>query len=217
MAVMIPSTTGSYLSTAWSMAAGSDLTLMCWGYLSTTNTGTFRNFVNAAPNTGLSTYSDGLTFDASTQSADYLGQVLSPGVWYHFCETIFSNGNASSHVINGYVNGITEVTALDTSTFSAFTEIVLGVSPATFTNPMSGNMRDVRVWQRVLRADEVVQEMHSARPLHWEAIVGWWPLDDDIFTDRSGNGYILTETGTVALVGGPLQTTWPGRGTNFIR
>lgn len=217
MSVFIPNTNATYLSTAYTGAATSDLTLMGWTYLNTATPATYRNIIYADPNVGLSTFTDGVTFDAGTSGADYTGAKLAVNVWYHLCQTVFSHGTTNNHVVTGYINGQQTVRVIDTSTFTTYVDIGLGGDPnaPSGTFPLNGNIQDVRIWSRSLSATEVVDEMRSSIPIHKAGLVIWSPLNDNTFADKSGNNHIWTTTGTgIALQAGPLKT-FPKRRISF--
>jgi hypothetical protein len=212
MSVFIPNTDGVNLATtAYTPAATQNLTLMCWAMLSSTTPAAYRNALSAEPNLGLGCFSDGVTFDAGTITADHTGPVLAAGVWYHLCMTS-SSTSTTAHTICGYVNGAeVVVNAADASTYDAYTGITVG-NYATGGNddPFNGNIRDVRIWTRVLTPTEVVAEMRSISPVqHRGALLIWWPLDTDLYTDKSGHGYILTATGTGQLLQAGPRKAWP--------
>jgi len=168
MSVFIPNVATTYLSTPFTLGAGADLTLMCWTYLSTASPAAYRNMIYASPNTGLSAYTDGVTFDVGTSATTNLGAVLPINTWIHVCQTVFSNGNASSHLITGYINGQQTVRVVDTTTLTTYADIGIGGDPNApgGTFPLNGNVRDARVWTRALSATEVVGQLPPAQ--------GWW-------------------------------------------
>jgi hypothetical protein len=217
MSVFIPNTTGVNLTAAWTGGATQDLTIMCWGLLPTATPAAYRNFLTAEPNLALQTFSDGVTFDAGTGSNDFTGPVLATGIWYHLAMTC-RNTSTTNHYIRGYVNGQLVVTGTDVTTFTAYTSLTLGnYSTGGNTIPLAGNVRDMRIFTRALDSLSIVSEMNSKRPVNKEALLIYSPFDVDIYTDKSGHGYIWAATGTgQALQAGPVQP-WPGRRMNFFR
>ena len=206
MALFIPGTTTSNVHLTYSAPAGQDWTVMCWGYLSALTPANYRNWISIEPYLGMGTDSNGYTFDAGTLANNFDGIALSAGRWYHMCETIRSGGSTTSHYICGYLNGKPQViNVLDTETFTACTGITIGNYATGGNNcPINGGVRDVRIWTRILELEEVIREMYSPRPLA-PGLLLWSPFDDDIYTDKSGNGHLWTANGTAqVLQSGPL-------------
>jgi hypothetical protein len=165
----------------------------------------------------LSTSSDGLTIDYGTTANNYTGSLLAINTWYHVAMSV-RNTSTTNHYIRGYLNGQLNATGTDTSTFAAITSMTLGnYAGGGNVNPLNGNIRDFRFWNRALNDKEVMQEFNSLVPFNKAGLLAWSPLDDDLFTDKSGHGYIWTTTGAVALQNGGPRCAWPGRGMQFIR
>lgn len=182
---------------------------MGWVYLNGTTPVNYRNMIYADPNTGLSAFTDGVTFDVGTSANTHTGAVLAVNTWYHLCETVYSDGNASSHVITGYINAQQTIRVADTTTFSTYVDIGLGGNPNAPSGsfPLNGNLRDVRIWTRALSATEVRDEMNSSVPIHRPGLYIWSPLDKDLFADLSGNDNTWATTGTgIVLQSGPLKS-----------
>lgn len=159
-------------------------------------------------NVYMQTFSDGVTMDFGTQTEDFLGQVLAINTWYHVCQVVVPTSTTSRRIY-GYVNGKLQVNGLSTMTFSAYAAFTLGNSnfaPA-WTWALDGNLRDVKIWKRALGATEVVQEMRSSMPLHLPDLLVWTPLDDDLRSDRAGDGSLIWTPGgapgPVLQYGGP--------------
>ena len=206
MALFIPGPTTANLHQTFSATAGQDWTVMCWGYLSAITPAYYRNWITVEPYLGMGTDIDGFTFDAGTLANNFDGIPLSANKWYHMCETMRSGGSATAHYICGYLNGQPQViNVLDTETFTACTGLTIGNDSTTGNNcPMNGGIRDVRIWPRVLNITEVIREMHSPHPLA-PGLLLWSPFDDDMYTDKSGNGHLWTTNGSgQALRAGPL-------------
>jgi hypothetical protein len=192
---------------------------MCWAQL----VGALANYrafieVEGTESLSLTTSNDGQTLDFGTTANNNLGSVLTSGVWYHITQTL-QFVTATTSVIRGYLNGVPNIApSVDGTAITAPTGITLGnYNGGGNVNPLAGNLRDVRVWIRQLNATEVLAEYQSGVPVSKKGLLFWSPLDDDLVTDRSGNGYTLTTTGTVTLQGGPSRRAYPGRGVNFIR
>jgi Concanavalin A-like lectin/glucanases superfamily len=214
MSVFIPNTAGVNLAlTSYTPVITQPLTLMCWAYLSATTPANYRNAISAEPNLGMGCFSDGVTFDAGTITADHTGPVLAAGVWYHLCMSS-SSASTTAHTINGYVNGAQVVANVaDASTYTAYTGLTIGnYASGGNGDPFNGNIRDVRIWTRILTTQEVVSEMRSVVPVHRQGLLLWSPFDNDLYTDKSGRGFIWTATGTGQLLVSGNRKAWPGRG-----
>lgn len=198
MSLFVPNSVTSFLSTSYTGGATTDLTIMCWGFLAGARVA-YRNFLAVEPNIAMQTFSDGVTFDVGSNANDHTGSALSLNTWYHLCQTV-RNTSTTNHFFRGYVNGVQNVDVNFTETFVTYTTITVGNSQQ-FGLPLLGNVRDVRIWTRAMSPSEVVREMQSPRPSQ-AGLLLWSPLDDDQFTDRSGNGHLWTSNGAGLLTQG---------------
>ena len=217
MSVFIPNSATRYLSVAWAGSATQELTLMCWVKL-TGVVAAYRNMVGIAPNIAMSTFSDGVTADFGTLSTDNNGPVLPTGSWVHMAMTVLPS-STTLRWIRGYINGtLTVDNPADAATFTAHTTLILGNWPGpTYVTPLTGNLRDVRIFTRVLPPWEIRREMDSPRPISNTNLLVWSTFDKDQRTDQSGHGRIWTVTGTGILTqSGPL-IAHPGRGMQSFR
>jgi hypothetical protein len=115
------------------------------------------------------------------------------------------NASTTSRQIKGYVNGKQVVDVADTTTFVAYTGLVVGnLQSLPTTHYFNGNIRDLRIWTRELNALNVQAEYLSPAPVNTEGLIVWSPFDDDIYTDRSGNGRVWTPTGSPVLQFGSI-------------
>jgi hypothetical protein len=204
MSVFIPNTASSRLNAAWTGAATQDLTIACWIWIPPVVTANYRVIVGISPNIELETATDGLTIDFGTTSADHNGPLLAVSTWYHIVMTI-RNASTTSRQIKGYVNGKQVVDVADTTTFVAYTGLVVGnLQSLPTTHYFNGNIRDLRIWTRELNALNVQAEYLSPAPVNTEGLIVWSPFDDDIYTDRSGNGRVWTPTGSPVLQFGSI-------------
>ena len=216
MAANFPATTGAtnILDTTYTGAATTVLTVTCWMNMNAITPAAYRDVVALNPNVFLQLFSDGVTIDFGTQTTDHTGRVMTTGTWYHVAMVVVPS-SATNRLIYGYVNGQLNVTATDTSTFTAYTRICVGNSVfATEGAPFNGRVKDVRVWTRQLTATEIVDEMESKVPIHKQALLFWSPLDDNLTSDKSGNGHILTVGSAVTLQSGPFKS-FPKVGSSF--
>jgi hypothetical protein len=224
MSLFIPNTSGVYLTGIFAYPVTTkDITIMQWINLSAGGPAAHRGFVNLVNTTTgssmfLSTNNDGLTLDFGTSSNNYLGSLLTAGTWYHVATT-FINISSTSRIISGYLNGVQQVHASDTTTFVDATNIIVGNygGGGNYTYPLFGNVRDVRIFRHCMNPFEIKREMQSSRPVARD-IAAWYLLDDNLTQDKSGQNITLTTVGAgTALQAGPLfQTTYQAHGKNFI-
>jgi len=206
VSVFIPTNNTRYLSTAFAtqLPAVSDITVSCWAYLSAATPAAYRMFVTVEPNIALGTGNDGVSSDFGTSGTDHLGPVMAVNQWYH-CVQVTQVITATSQVIRGYLNGKLVVAATAAVTFTNVTGITIGnYAPGGFVDSLNGQIRDVRVWQRLLTGTEVQEDMHSATP-NRAGLVCWAPLDLDLAKDKSGNGHQFTTTGAGVVLRGGRQ------------
>lgn len=210
MAANFPNST-DHLFFLYTGAATTPMTVMCWSYLNVSGPAANRWFISGEHNWNIGTSTDGQTFEVGEYGTgpfnSFNGPALSSGAWYH---TACSINPLTTSSINsfGYVNGTRVVSVNNTSnTFVTYSQITFGndIGSGTYSSPLYGALRDVRIWTRILTDKEIANEMHSAIPLSKTGLLGWWPLDTDLTNDKSGNGHILTTTSGVTLQSGPLQ------------
>jgi hypothetical protein len=201
MSVFIPAGSGR-LTTAWAGLATQPMTVCCWFWLpvATPSASLWRDIVVLEPNVYLQTFSDGITMDFGSYGQDHTGQLLAINTWYHAGLVVVPTSTTNRQHY-GYVNGALQVNATDTTTFTAYTGFTVGNSTfAGNTYALNGNVRDVKIWNRALSATEIEEEMVSSMPIHDQGLLVWSPFDDDLYTDRSGNGRIWTSAGTPVCV-----------------
>lgn len=206
MSVFIPTNNTRYLSTAFatSLPAVTDITVSCWAYLSGATPAAYRMFVTVEPNIAFGTGSDGVSVDYGTSTTDLLGPVMAVNQWYH-CVQVTQVLSTTSQIIRGYLNGKLVASGAAAATFATVTGVTIGnYAPSGFVDSLNGQIRDVRVWRRLLTGTEVQEDMHSSRPNRAGLIV-WAPLDKDLSKDLSGNGHQFTTTGAGVVLRGGRQ------------
>jgi Concanavalin A-like lectin/glucanases superfamily len=208
VAANIPNVTNAtaILSVPYAGPATQIMTVMCWARCPVIGTpANFRDFVTIDPNIFMQLFSDGATFDFGTANNNHLGPVMQAGVWYHVCQVVVPT-STTSRQIYGYVNGQLRVNVTDGDTSTTFTAICIGNSVFSgFAFPLSGNVKDVKVWQRQLTPQEIIDEMNTKYPIHWQALQLWCPLDDSLYPDKSGHFDTLTVGSGVTLGAGPFK------------
>jgi hypothetical protein len=219
MSLYIPNN-ASLLAAVWAGLPTQDTTLMGWVLFPVANANYRVVMEIECPGTPaptndqvmIATAADGQTISFGThQSSNYV-MPMSYGVWYHLCQTT-RNPTATSHFIDGYINGKQMVGVQNTTTFTTATYVVIGnwivESDAV---PLYGNIRDFRMWTRALSASEVRDEYRSSVPVHREGLFISSKFDTNIYTDESGNGNLWGAGGSPSLgENGPILS-YPKRG-----
>ena len=214
MAVVFNTTTNNtnIITTPYTGAATQVMTVMCWFYVGIATPTNYRDIVTVDPNIYMQLWSDGATIDFGTANNDHTGSVLAINTWYHVAQVVVPT-STTARKIYGYVNGELNVNVADTDTSVTFTNICIGSSVfSTYTLPLNGKIRDVRVWTRQLSGVEIKDEMNSSIVVHQPGLLLWSPLDDNSHGDKSGNNNVLTVGSAVTLQAGPLKT-YPKRKT----
>jgi hypothetical protein len=208
MAANIPNddNTTAILTTGYAGAATQTITLMAWFMVPVIGTpANYRDIVSLDPNIYMQLYNDGTSIDYGTQTTDHTGPAVIAGVWYHTCQIVVPT-STTSRQIYGYLNGQLQVNVTDTTTSTTYTSINVGNSVlSSEVYPLVGYVKDVKVWTRQLSATEVVDEMNTKYPIHWQSLLLWLPLDDSLSSDKSGNGNVITVGSAVTLVAGPFK------------
>ena len=218
MSVFIPAGSG-ILTTAWAGSATSEMTIMARISfdVTTPSASGWRDIVVIEPNIYLQTFSDGVTSDFGSANFDHVGPILAINTWYHLAMVVVPTSTTNRQHY-GYINGKLVVNAVDASTFTAHTAISIGNTTSFgLTYAFNGQIRDVRVWNRALTATNIVDEMRSSIPVRKESLLLWAPLSDSLTIDCSGNGRILTASGTPApaLQGGEFGISRLKKSTPF--
>ena len=211
MAVAISNgSTDNISATTFSMPTNTNATAMAW-FLLNGALANFRLAVNIDPNFGFGADATGANFLLSTILNDYSGPALNFNTWYHGAVAVKSN-TTGNHDYSAYVNGNQVIQVNDTAgAYTSYTSVTVGNLGNSVGNsfPLQGNVKDVRVWRRLLTADQIREEMLSGYPVNSPGLVLWSSLGDNI-THAKGksNNYLWTSTGTTSLAsGGPLLPT----------
>ena len=208
MSLYVPDT-GSRLTGSLSLTTSIvDMTAMTWGYLPT-STGRRGFFDIVMPAGGMIclTTTDGVTSDFGVMTSprtDHLGPALPVADWFHIAMTWACNNQTNSRVIRGYINGKLAVITTDVTASASVSGIYAGTvfNGSSSYYPLKGYMQDFRFWSRALSDLEVRAEMWNGAP-NRKGLRIWSPFEEELVTDRSGNGNTWTAVGNVALVGGP--------------
>lgn len=124
---------------------------------------------------------------------------LSLSTWYHLAMTV--SGTAAGNFLV-YLNGALEITAAGRDIPTAGK---LWVGNDNDSEWLNGRVAAVKIYDAVLTAAEIAQEMRQIQPVRFANLNSWYPLwstaDDEI--DYSGQGRTLTVGGTLAMEDGP--------------
>jgi hypothetical protein len=205
MSANIVNTTNStnIISTPCTFAATQVNTTMCWFNLpGATSAGAYRDLIAIDQQVYHQILNNAI--DYGTFNNDHVSNALNTGQWYHSA-AVYVPTSTTSRQIYGYLNGNQLVNLTDGDTWAAATQLSIGSSAATtYTLPLNGLIRDVRVWNRQLTQREIIDEMDSRIPIHDAGLFLWVPLDDNLAVDKSGNNNVLTVGSAVTLQAGPL-------------
>lgn len=180
-------------------------TMMCWArwtsytgwhlvlvYGHATTSGNYYAMGTSAttgPNNLIVTSPAGLTTSGATPTT---------GTWYHICQTVSGTG-AGNHL--GYRDGSLVATNAG-STSPTAGKIWVGNNQDTDYH--NGDVCAVKIYDAVLTATEIQQEMRQIAPVRTANLNTWLPLVDGSATvDYSGNGYNMTSGGTVTFTSNP--------------
>ncbi|MFA5643957.1 MAG: LamG-like jellyroll fold domain-containing protein [Patescibacteria group bacterium] len=115
-----------------------------------------------------------------------------------------------------YVNGVVESQNISASNVVANPIIRIGARSWTVLNYVSGEISDVRIYNRTLSSDEVALLYESSKPTLTDGLVAWWALDNvDGLNDKSGNGNNGTAKGGITIGGATDYLGRSGRATSF--
>lgn len=192
------------ISTPCTFGATQSNTTMGWFYLNGATPTTYRDVITIDQQVYHQVLNNAI--DYGTFNFDHTSSALNTNTWYHSVQVCVPT-STTSRQIYGYLNGQLVLNVTDTDTWAAATTACIGSSPATsFTLPLNGKVRDVRIWNRALNPREIIDEYNSRIPIHRAGLFLWVPLDDNLAVDKSGNNNVLTVGSGVTLQSGPLPT-----------
>ena len=139
---------------------------------------------------------------------------VSLNTWYH-CVLTLKYITASSTEIKSYFNGNLITTETVNSTIANYTtstvnNFISRGAGAGIAERISGNVDDFRIYNKILEINEVYDLYNGNTDRSYPILkdannltinpLAWYKFDSDgITTDTSGNGYTLTNNGTVVL------------------
>ncbi len=126
------------------------------------------------------------------------GSAWETDVWHHL--TMVRKGNGTGDILF-YLDGVLDIT----HTTGVLSTGALEIGDDNFTEQIDADVAAIKVWNAVLTADEILNEMQTFLPKRWTNLNCWTPgvRDTVDFLDYSGAGNDWTENGTIAIGGGP--------------
>jgi hypothetical protein len=130
--------------------------------------------------------------NAGVARSSEIGSVLF-GVWKHVLVTI-SSASLANFYINGVLSGLANQNLIQTiSTITTTNVIRIGNRSTATDRTFNGLIKDVKMWNRVLTADEMT--LDYAGTLITNGLILNVPLQDD-YNDKSPTGLTGTNSGT---------------------
>ena len=157
--------------------------------------------LNSAGNLFVTTYSGG------SDSTVFSFNEGEPFFW-----AMSNNGTGGSGCV-GYARPFGTNTLLSaTATGMSFTTAAVGVADNGWTERFNGRVWNVKCWDRVLTAAELLVVSYYRRPLFPASLNFWWPLDRHTDTnDYGGLARAPTVTGTLTTEDGSFGLWTPRR------
>jgi len=155
--------------------------------------------------------SDGGTFELWTNGGTVHAAFGSrPAVASWAYVTITGAGTGANQVNASWsgINSSTVVTAAVTMTTPAtVTNVYVGSDGPINQDFLNGRISNLKIWDAVLTANELVTERYSYQPKRWANLNSWYPIlapaAANVGLDLSGNGRNLTTGGTLAVEANP--------------
>ena len=231
MAIVYASGTSRSLNRASLLSSSNTMTMMGWAIATSApgNNAYFNLFAQRAT-VGISIWTTGgqTVWNIGTATDDDPGSVVSLNTWTHV--TLTKDATASQDM---YLNGVLDVASSLSQTGSTTIDIGNFAASGGGINAWTGRFAAVKIWNAVLTATEILQEMRQFLPVRTANLAAWYPFVDPTvsaqLTDYSGAGATLTQTGTaptastdgppIPWVRGPSRIWVPAGGggtTEFI-
>lgn len=214
MAAVMNGTGGNNLSRTTNLPSIYSCTMMGWVFPTSFVAGGIGTCcANGA--SGGNFYCVGVTSSSGNKVAVYTGggtmvgsSVLTASTWIHLAITVAGSGAGQCI---GYLNGVQEISTAAVASLTATTHYV---GDSAGGDPLTGRVGAVKIYNGVLTADQIKQEMRSYMPVNTTNLVSWHPLF--AHTDVSQYGATYTVNGTVTTAQGP-PITWSVAPTRGIR
>ena len=149
-------------------------------------------------------FSAGLGISSDTAITVSTGATaLSINTWYHVAITVNGTGSTAG---TAYLDGVQQVQHAGNASLTPDT-MVYGNNGASGIYRFNGRLASVKVYDAVLTADEILQEMRSHLPYRTDNLNCWTSCVDNVAStadnDYSGNGNNWTPAGTISLEDNP--------------
>lgn len=205
--------TGESLTRTANLPSATSATLMGWFKIST-DRNTYTAMMAFGPSSPGNYYAvmtdvDGTTMALWNGGTFPTGTNLTAGTWYHLAMTV--NG-AGGGTLLSYVNGVQDISS---STIGGLTLATIYFGNDVDGDWLNGCYAAIKVYDAVLTADEIKQEMKTYLPVRVTNLNWFWPgiLHTDT-SDYGGNGRNATVNGTLATEDGP-PIAWGSGGAFF--
>jgi hypothetical protein len=156
-------------------------------------------------------------FGVTEWASDYTGSAIADGTWYHVAMTVAGTGAGQ---LLGYLNGAVNATGAGNSGLTAGTLWAGGHGAAGDNEWSNIRLAGLKIYDAVLTAAEILQEMRQLAPVRTTNLNVWSPAVDasavNAAKDFSGNARDWTVGGTLAVEDGPPVPWRQGR-RRFIR
>jgi Concanavalin A-like lectin/glucanases superfamily len=204
MAVRFDASTDNYARTT-TLPPITTFSILGWGYLSVSRgaISTFFYFGQSGVTIGYTcrTGANGLTLQGNNSASSQAGTALTVGAWNHLALVVAGTGANQMQI---FLNGVLDITMSGSTGPSAQTLILSGSVSGQWLN---GRLAAVKVYDAVLTAADIAQEMRTYQPIRLDNLNSWYPMSDLALagnsTDFGGSGLALTPAGTLAVEDGP--------------
>lgn len=217
MAVVYNGTAGNKYTRTTNLPALTNFTV-CWWYKWNTDTppNTMFNIDNGTSNylyvQKFSALQTDIWWNIGGTSNQFTFLTFSTGTWYFMALTV--NGTS----INGYyapagTNTLTNVSGSASGAWFTPSNMVFGDSVFT-SEQCDGQQQNMMMWTATLTQQELEQQMKTFRPQRYTNLHAWYPQlpgSGERARDYSGNGYNMTETGTITDAEPYPPISWGGR------
>src|SRR4029453_13096327 len=142
------------------LAAGTNATIMAWAMPTTLpGAGAYNNLFAETAQLGVSLFNTGgsAKWKLGTATTDNPGTAATVNVWAHLALT---TSGATAHTM--YLNGVSDATSVGSG---SGTSVMLGnYDTAGTATSWNGRLAAVKIWDAVLTAAEIVQEVRQGTP-----------------------------------------------------
>lgn len=200
MAMVGNGTGGNNLSRTTNLPTIYSSTMMGWIY--PTAFGALNTCVCNGAASGGNFYAAGVGASSGNKVAVYAGvslaygtTILTTNTWYHIAITVAGTGAGQTLV---YLNGVQEISTQAGTGFTAAKHLV---GDSAGGDPVTGRVAAIKLYNGVLTADQIKEEMRCYAPVNLTNLLSWHPLFNHTDTGQYGTAYTIA--GTVTTAQGP--------------